>query len=85
LREDLRLRVFETRVLRRLFGRRREEVTGCWRRLHNEELHNLYTSIIIRVMKLRIMPWEASSKHGIDKKCIPTLVTKPEGKGLSKT
>jgi hypothetical protein len=43
LREEHRLRVFENRVLR-IFGAKRDEVTGCWRKLHNEELHNLYPS-----------------------------------------
>jgi hypothetical protein len=45
LREDHRLRVFENRVLRRIFGPKRDEVTGEWRKLHNEELHtsNLYS------------------------------------------
>jgi hypothetical protein len=42
--EEHRLRVFEDRVLRRIFGPKREEVTGGWRKLHNEELHNLYSS-----------------------------------------
>jgi hypothetical protein len=50
--------VFENRVLRRIFGPKREEVVGGWRRLHNEELHNLYTSpSIIRVIKSRRMRW----------------------------
>jgi hypothetical protein len=54
LREEHRLRVFENRVLRRIFGPKRKEVAGGWRRLHNEELHNLYASInIIRVIKSR--------------------------------
>jgi hypothetical protein len=44
LREEYRLRVFENRVLRRIFGPKRDEVTGGWRILHNEELHNLYSS-----------------------------------------
>jgi len=44
LREERRLRVFENRVLRRIFGPKRDEVTGEWRKLHNEELNNLYTS-----------------------------------------
>jgi hypothetical protein len=52
LREGHRLRVFENRVLRRIFGPKRGEVTGEWRKLHNEELHNLYTSPdIIRQVK----------------------------------
>jgi hypothetical protein len=52
LREEFRLRVFENRVLRRIFGPKRDEVTGEWRRLHNEELYALYSSPnIIRVMK----------------------------------
>jgi hypothetical protein len=45
------LRAFENRVLRRIFGPKREEVAGGWRRLHNEELHNLYTSPNIRANK----------------------------------
>jgi hypothetical protein len=54
LREEHRLRVFENRVLRRIFGPKRDEVTGGWRKLHNEELHNLYSSpSIIRIIKLR--------------------------------
>jgi len=58
LREEVRLRVFENRVLRRNFGPKREEVVGGFRRLDNEELHNLYTSPnIIWVIKLRRMRW----------------------------
>jgi hypothetical protein len=54
LRENHRLRVFENRVLRRIYGPNREEVAGGWRRLHNEVLHNLYTLLnIIKMMKLR--------------------------------
>jgi hypothetical protein len=50
--------VFENRVLRRTFGPRRDEVTGGWRRLHNEELHNLYSSpSIIRMIKSRRLRW----------------------------
>jgi hypothetical protein len=44
LREEYRLRVFENRVLRRIFGSKGDKVTGEWRKLHNEELHNLYSS-----------------------------------------
>jgi hypothetical protein len=51
LREEHRLRMFENRVLRRIFVPKREEVVGSWRRLHNEELHNLYSSLnIIRAV-----------------------------------
>jgi hypothetical protein len=52
------LRVFENRVLRRIFGPKRDEVTGGWRKLHNEELHGLYFSpSIVRVIKARRMRW----------------------------
>jgi hypothetical protein len=50
--------VYENRVLRRIFGPKRDEVTGGWRKLHNEELHNLYSSpSIIRMFKSRMMRW----------------------------
>jgi hypothetical protein len=56
LKEELRLRVFENRVLRRIFGAKRDEVTGEWRKLHIEEHNNMYTSPnIVRVIKLRSM------------------------------
>jgi hypothetical protein len=52
LKEEHRLRVFENRVLRRIFGLKRDEVTGEWRKLHNEELHDLYfLRSIIRIIK----------------------------------
>jgi hypothetical protein len=58
LREEHRLKVFENRVLRRIFGPKRDEVTGVWRRLHNEKLNDLYSSpSIIRVIKSRRMMW----------------------------
>jgi hypothetical protein len=56
LREERRLRVFEKRVLRRIFGSMRDEVTGEWRKLHNEDVHELYSSpTIVRVIKSRGM------------------------------
>jgi hypothetical protein len=56
LREEHRLRVFENRVLRRIFGPKRDELTGEWRKLHNEELHVLYSSSsVIRIIKSRRM------------------------------
>jgi hypothetical protein len=52
--EEHRLRVFENRMLRRIYGPKRDEVTGDWRKLHNEELHGLYSSpSIVRVIKAR--------------------------------
>jgi hypothetical protein len=58
LRREHRLRVFENRVLRKIFGPKRDEVTGEWRKLHNEKLHDFYSSpSIIRVIKSRRMRW----------------------------
>jgi hypothetical protein len=58
LREERRLRVFESRVLRRVFGSKRDEVTGEWGKLHTEELNDLYSSPnIVRLIKSRIMGW----------------------------
>jgi hypothetical protein len=58
LREEHRLKVFENRVLRRIFGPKRDEVTGEWRKLHNKELCDLYSSpSIIRIIKSRRMRW----------------------------
>jgi hypothetical protein len=57
-REEHKLRVFENRVLRRVFGPKSDGVTRGWRKLHNEELHNLYSSpSIVRIIKSRRMRW----------------------------
>jgi hypothetical protein len=58
LREERRLRVFENRVLRNVFGPERDEVTGQWRKLHNKELNDLYSlPNVVRVVKSRRMRW----------------------------
>jgi hypothetical protein len=59
LREEHRLRVFENKVLRRIFGPKRDELTGKWGKLHNKELHDLYSSLsIIRIIKSIGKRWE---------------------------
>jgi hypothetical protein len=82
LREEYRLRVFENTVLRRIFGPKRDKVTGEWRKLHSEELHNLYLSPdIIRQVKSRRMRWAGHVAHmGEERKVYKVLVGKPEGK-----
>jgi hypothetical protein len=74
----------ENRELRRIFGSKREEVVGGWRRLHNEELHNLYASSnIIRVIKSRRMRWVGHVAHtGEVKNAYKVLIGKPLGKRL---
>jgi hypothetical protein len=58
VREEHRLRVFENKVLRRIFGPKRDKVMGGWRKLHSEELRDLYSSpSIIRMIKSRRMTW----------------------------
>jgi hypothetical protein len=58
LREECRLKVFQNRVLRRIYGPKRDEVTGEWRKVHNEELNDMYCSPnIVRVIKSRIVRW----------------------------
>jgi hypothetical protein len=67
-----RLRVFENRVFWRIFGPKRDEVTGGWRKLHNEELHGLYSSpSIVRVIKERRMRWVGHvARKGVGEECI---------------
>jgi hypothetical protein len=77
--QEQRLRVFENRVLRRIFGPKRQEVAGGWRRLHNEELHNLQLSPkIIRLVKSRRIRWtEHIARMGKVRNANSILVGKP--------
>jgi len=71
LREELRLRVFENRVLRRIVGPKRDEMTGEWRKLHNEELNDLYCSLnIIRVIIWIRMRWAGHVARMGEGRCI---------------
>jgi hypothetical protein len=81
-REEHRLRVFENRVLRRIFGLKRDEVTGEWRRLHNEELNDLYSSPnIIRVIKSRRIRWAGNvACMGEGRGAYKILVGRPQGR-----
>ena len=88
LREERKLRVFENRVLRRVFEPKRDEVTGEWRKLHNEELNELYSlPNVVRVVKSRRMRWAGHvARMGEDRGAHRMLVGKPEGKrSLGKT
>jgi hypothetical protein len=79
LREEIRLRVFENRVLRRIFGPKGDEVMGEWRKLLSEELHNLYSSPdIIRQVKSRRMRWAGHvARMGEERKVYKVLVGEP--------
>jgi hypothetical protein len=74
--------VFENRVLKRIFGPKRDEVTGKWRKLHNEELRDLYSSpSVIRIIKSRRMRWAGHvARMGEKRNANRLLVGKPEGK-----
>jgi hypothetical protein len=80
LKEEHRLRVFENRVLRRIFEPKRTEVMGWWRKLHNEELHDLYSlPRIIRIIKSRRIRWVGQvARMGEKKNAHRLLVGKPE-------
>jgi hypothetical protein len=82
VREEHKLKVFENRVLKRIFGPKRDEVMGGWRKLHNEELHNLYSSPnTIRIIKLRRMRWAGHvAQMGEKRNVYRLLVGEPEGK-----
>ena len=81
MREEHRLRVFGNRVLRRIFGPKRDEVTGEWRKLHNKDLNDLYCSpSIIRVIKKRRMRWAEHVAHMGERGIYRVLVGKSEGK-----
>ena len=72
--------MFEKRVLRRIFGPKRDEVTGEWRKVHNEEINDLY-SLIVRVIKSRIIRWVGHvARMGERRGVYRVLVGRPEGK-----
>ncbi|KAJ4432176.1 hypothetical protein ANN_20792 [Periplaneta americana] len=84
LREEHRLRVFENKVLRKIFGAKRDEVTGEWRKLHNTELHALYSSPdIIRNIKSRRLRWAGHvARRGESRNAYRVLIGRLEGKRL---
>jgi hypothetical protein len=83
IKREHRLRVFENKGLKRIFGPKRDEVTGEWRKLHNEELRNLYSSpSIIRIIKLMQLRWAGNVAQMGENRNTYRLLGKPEGKRL---
>jgi hypothetical protein len=82
LREEHKLKVFEKRVLRRIFGSKMDEIRGCWRKMHYKGLHNLYSSPnIIRIIKSRRMRWTGhAARMGQKRNAYRDFVVKPKGK-----
>jgi len=81
LREERKLRVFENMVLRRIFGPRRDQVTGEWRRSYNEDLNDLYSSPnIVRVIKSRRMRWAGMWRVWVRRGVYRVLMGKPKGR-----
>jgi hypothetical protein len=82
VREEHKLRVIENRVLRRIFGPKRDRMTGGWRKLHDEELHNLYSwPSIMRIIKSRRMRWAGHvARMGEKRNVYRLLVGKREGR-----
>jgi hypothetical protein len=80
--EEHRLGVFENRVLRRIFGHKRDEMTGDWKKLHNEDLHGLYSlPSIVRLIKARRMRWAGHvARMGEVRGAYNILVGRPEGR-----
>jgi hypothetical protein len=74
------LRVFENRFLRRILGPKKDEVTAEWRKLHNEELHNLYPDIIRQIKSRRMRLAGHMARMGEERKVHKVLMGKPEGK-----
>jgi hypothetical protein len=86
LREEHRLRMFENKVLRRIFRPKRDEVTGGWRKLHNEERCDLYSLLsIIRIITSRRMRWVGPvARMGGKEKCVQVIGGKARGKEITR-
>jgi len=86
LREERKLRMFENMVLRRIFGPRSDEVKGEWRRLHNEELNDLYSSPnIVRVIKSRRMRWAGHLTRMGEERAVYSVLGGERGTGGKET